>query len=406
MVWSPTGDRVAYTRLRKKGDETELSIESCALSGTERTTIVSDNKLASFAWIAPGRLIYSRYLGGGNDYYSTDLWELIVEPRTGAPQGKPRRLTDWSGFQASNITATADGKHLAFVRGAGHESVLVAELEDNNSDLKGVHSLTLEDFSNIPLAWTQDSNQVIFSSQRSGARQIYKQALDGSAPPQLVTQDPTTEFFLARLAPDGDSWFVGGCPPPTNKCGLYRVGTGGGSPQFLFETGSLVRFNCSNRQANLCAFGQTSPDNKNLMIASFGVAGKGKELATIPVEPARREYSWALSPDGSKIAFTTRDAMIAEIRIISLRGEGTRTMTLRGYSNLESVDWMPDSKSMFVGTAPPSGAALLRVTLDGSVRPVWKSQTGYVWGIPSPDGRHIAVSGRSWDANVWMIDNF
>ena len=27
------------------------------------------------------------------------------------------------------------------------------------------------------------------------------------------------------------------------------------------------------------------------------------------------------------------------------------------------------------------------------------------WGIPSPDGRHIAISGVSAEANAWMIDN-
>jgi len=49
----------------------------------------------------------------------------------------------------------------------------------------------------------------------------------------------------------------------------------------------------------------------------------------------------------------------------------------------------------------------LHVKLDGSVQPVWQqSHSAQIWGIPSPDGRHIALSGRSADANVWMIDNF
>ena len=87
-----------------------------------------DDKLQDFAWITPGRLIYSRSVEDNSDYYSADLWDLKVDSITAVPQGKPRRLTDWSGFWVSGLSATSDGKHLAFLRGTSHESAFVGDL--------------------------------------------------------------------------------------------------------------------------------------------------------------------------------------------------------------------------------------------------------------------------------------
>jgi hypothetical protein len=96
-----------------------------------------------------------------------------------------------------------------------------------------------------------------------------------------------------------------------------------------------------------------------------------------------------------------------QVRFFSLHGGALRTVTARGYENLESFDWAPDSKSVFVATHGPSGSTLLRIGLNGEVQPAWRRvQSSKVWGIPSPDGRHIAVFDSSSDANAWMIESF
>ncbi|HMI52303.1 MAG TPA: hypothetical protein VK525_12380 [Candidatus Saccharimonadales bacterium] len=60
-----------------------------------------------------------------------------------------------------------------------------------------------------------------------------------------------------------------------------------------------------------------------------------------------------------------------------------------------------------MGTSSPQGATLLRVNLDGKATPIWQnSQPLEIWGVPSPDGRHIAMFGTSAESNVWMIDDF
>jgi serine/threonine protein kinase/dipeptidyl aminopeptidase/acylaminoacyl peptidase len=412
MAWSPAGNRIAYTNTHHAGDKTVYSVETCDLNGTARTTVLVDDKLNDFTWVSPGRLIYSRYVAGSRDNFSNDLWDLKVDSSTGTPHGSPRRLTDWSGFYVYGLSATADGKHLVFQRGNEHESVFVGDLAGHKDGMVQAHRLTLDDYGDIPTAWTGDSNYVLFSSARAAGRQIYRQTLDGSIPPQPVTQAPAMTFILVRPAPDGASLVVEGNPAGSETVGLYRVASGGGIPQLLFEPGEFVDFRCTDRRTNLCVYGSIIPKQKDLIINSFDpsslapASGKGKELLRIPVEPGAM-YSWAISPDGSQVGIRKHDRNTSDIRFFSLHGGGTRTITVPGYLNLRSLDWAPDSKSIFVGTSGPGGSVLLRVNLDGSVQPVWQqSHSAQIWGIPSPDGRHIALSGRSADANVWMIDNF
>jgi Tol biopolymer transport system component len=134
--------------------------------------------------------------------------------------------------------------------------------------------------------------------------------------------------------------------------------------------------------------------------------GKGKELLRIPTEPGA-EYRWGLSPDGSQVAILKTDLKTGRIRFIPLGGGQARTVTVKGYVILNSCDWAPDSKSVFVGTYGPAGTTLLRIDLDGNSQPVWQQpEPTQTWGVPSPNGRHLAVFGTSRDANVWMIDNF
>src|SRR5262249_7745335 len=172
-------------------------------------------------------------------------WEIA--DKAGSPLGKPRRLTDWSGFWISGLTATADGKHLAFVRGTSHASVFVGDLAGNGSRLLNPHRLTMDEYLNQPTAWTADSQNIFFASDRAGIYGIYKQALDASAS-QLINSSSTFEHGWVRLSPDG-SWLVFVAVPhnsPGTPLRLYRVSVNGGAPQPLFDAPGLTDMYCTN----------------------------------------------------------------------------------------------------------------------------------------------------------------
>jgi hypothetical protein len=75
---------------------------------------------------------------------------------------------------------------------------------------------------------------------------------------------------------------------------------------------------------------------------------------------------------------------------------------------MTSLDWTIDGSGFFVGTCAPE-AELLFVDMDGEAEILWKTER--VWdlgsrGLPSPDGRYLAMRSWTYDANIWMLENF
>ena len=212
VVWSPDSRRIAYERFRFGPAGIRCSIESCDLKGGQPVVVLSDAKLATgygggFWWLADGRLICS--LGeAAPSYFQRDnnLWEINVDAGSGKPAGKPRRITNWTGFSFAGPNATADGKRLVFSRVSAQTDVYVSDLEAGGMRLKTPpRRLTLDERNDAPTAWTPDSKAVLFNSDRSGKSDIYKQALDqDSAEPFMATPQVIN---VVRLSPDGE-WIV------------------------------------------------------------------------------------------------------------------------------------------------------------------------------------------------------
>ncbi len=408
--WSPTGNRLAFRYSRDISGRAEIMVQSCDLDGADERTILQDNRLSAFAWLTSGRFVYSRNSEVGAAE-SDNLWELKVDRKSGNSQGKPHQLTDWSGFSVSSFSATADGKQLVFVRGTDHASVFVGDLADKENRLVNSRLLTLDDYYNLPMTWTPDSNEVIYSSQRASNWMMFRQPLDLGSAAQPITPAGDTNFVLARLSPDGTWVLLEGRSIATRKIAIYRVRPTGGAPQLVFNTQGFVQFWCTNKSANFCVFGQISKEKNELVIMSFDpLAGPGKELVRIPLEKGASgdvgyDYVWQLSPDGSQIGIVKRHGN--QIRLVPL-GEGqTRMVTMKNYPDLMDLNWATNSQSMFVSTLEPAGASVLHVDLKGEAQPIWhQAQSVFTWGFPSPDGRHLALLGSNSESNVWMIDNF
>ena len=410
IAWSPTGNRIAYLYRRVKGDHAQIMIESCDLGGAVTTTVLLDNHLSAFTWTPSGRFIYSRNTERGSSE-SDNLWELQVNAENGTPQGKAHQLTDWSGFSVYSFSATANARQLAFLRGNSHASVFVGDLAGNESRLQNPRRLTLDDNYNLPSAWTPDSREVLFSSERSSNRMMYRQAIDPGSAAQLVTPAVNTNFYLAGLSPDRTGILLEGEPLESRKMGLYRVDPKGGAARLLFNTGGFVLFSCSDKTANLCVFGRPAAEKNELVLVAFDPLGSpGKELLRIPLENGSDadigfDYWWQLSPDGSRIGIVKKHGN--QIRLVPLSGGPTRTITINGYSDILEFYWAIDSESMFVSTLAPGGAILLHVSLSGEAQPIWhRPQSSHTWGFPSPDGRHLAILNSNSESNVWMINNF
>src|ERR1700736_5960398 len=84
---------------------------------------------------------------------SANIWEVEIDLSTWRTSSEPRRLTNWAGFTLLDLSATADGKRISFVRKNDQSDVYVGELEGNGSRLRAPARLTLDDRMDWPGEW-------------------------------------------------------------------------------------------------------------------------------------------------------------------------------------------------------------------------------------------------------------
>jgi hypothetical protein len=163
---------------------------------------------------------------------------------------------------------------------------------------------------------------------------------------------------------------------------------------------------CARAPASLCVLGEWTEDQRQLVFTAFDpLKGRAREVTRMLTE-RRSFYEWGMSPDGSQIGIIVPPGE-NRIRLLPLAGGEPRDLIVKGWYGFRSVDWAPDGRGFYVGSSSLRGATLLYVNLKGDVTPVWEQKGSFrTWGVPSPDGRHLAILGYTVDSNVWMLENF
>jgi hypothetical protein len=133
------------------------------------------------------------------------------------------------------------------------------------------------------------------------------------------------------------------------------------------------------------------------------------EILRIPLDSSL-QISWALAPDGSRLAWIVSDAPDATIHVVSLRRSTLPShesdVVLKDVSHLHALNWSPEGKSWYVTTRLPVSWEIIHAA-EARTHVLWQGQGEYspeAW--PSPDGRHLAFSAEEQDSNVWMLENF
>jgi hypothetical protein len=187
---------------------------------------------------------------------------------------------------------------------------------------------------------------------------------------------------------------------------LMRIPVTGGPPELVL-TARLNNFWCASSPSTLCVFAERTPDRKELVFTAFDpVRGKGQELSRFATNPNADYGNWSLSPDGTQIGIIKTGGN--HIFVLPLDGSPVRDITVAGWSGLNTFSWSVDGKGFFSSnTTGLSGATQLFVDLKGKAYALWQQKSGtFTWGVPSPDGRYLAVFGAEFNGNIWMIENF
>jgi hypothetical protein len=95
------------------------------------------------------------------------------------------------------------------------------------------------------------------------------------------------------------------------------------------------------------------------------------------------------------------------LQILSLKGGVLQTIKIPEWSKSSPIEWAADGKGLFVPLVSPGGAKLVHINLGGDAHLIRDNFGGdFTAGVPSPDGRHLAIETTADNKNVWMMENF
>jgi hypothetical protein len=399
--FSPDGRFIAYVRHFETGpDQVEQALETRPLKGGTATRIVSAVNISGHYWLPDGRLIYG--LAETTNFDNSNYWAVPLDPPSGRPLGPPHRLTNWAGFGLDQISATSDGRRLAFLASVGVVEEYLAEYSPGGH-ISTPKRLALDGM-NGPISWTPDSKAIMLLSVRNGHQAIFKQSLEtGSIEPIVANKEQ--HATAPRVTPDGASilyFAVPDNPGSSTPAGLMRVPISGGPSQFLVQMNGEYR--CPLPPTPNCIFSDRSADRRQIIWRAVDpLKGPLDEVARMDTDVGS-EYDWALSADGKTIV--TRKDREASVAFLDLTNHKLRHMAVKGWKLTTNLDWAPDGKGFFTCGIRPQGSVLLYVDLNGKAQPIWEYSGNYLWGLLSPNGRHLAMGAQTEKNNVWAMENF
>lgn len=420
-AWSPDGRRLAFLTEAYwpgHGKVKKMTVELYdSATGATRLLFTDERLRGGLSWTRDGRLLLSMAESGPGQEDS-NVWSLQLSAETGAPLGEPKRLTDGPDWNVvTNLSA--DGKRAIFIRNNIMPSVFVADIDPKGPELSNLQRLTMDQRPSLPYEWTPDNKAVLFRTHHEGKFHVFLQE-PGAASAELLSADQDAVDFL-RLNPDGSEvlYHTGqrspnagsqSGDPETFNVRIMRLPVRGGNESLLLEDKNITNFQCAHASSRECLLSIATKDGLNFFEFDSSTGAK-HELLRIS-DPGWEEYNWSLSPNGETLALTkiVRNAEEASLRLKPLRGGQDRVLALRDCFNLVSLDWAADGRSLWASAVMRGEVrALINVDLQGRVKPVLQARPGTPqigWGIPSRDGKRLALWQYTGGSNAWMLEGF
>jgi Tol biopolymer transport system component/DNA-binding winged helix-turn-helix (wHTH) protein len=412
VFWAAGGKRLSYQRQvfapnsSKGGSDSEANYISeygsrDFSSGKELAT-AKNIRFESACAVSGDRVIYM-HTAPWSDTGRLGIWEVQTDEATGAFLSAPRQLTAL-GDASYGLTASGDGREIAAIWERGQPDVYLADLDRPGPVLANVRRMTSDSKNDFPHAWTQDSQSVIFESNREGDYHLFRQRLDQHTPEKLTEMQG--QQVLAQLSPDG-SWLMfivlkGWLPSSVDM--LYRAGLDGRKPVEIPLDRPLDEFRCPILDTGSCVLRETLEHKEYVYYALDPVKGRGRELARTAWMP--KVYGdWAVSPDGTTAALPNHQPNAPGIRLVPLDAASSSRheteIRVKGIALLWGINWAADGAGWFAASKRGDISALIYIDSTGESR-VLRETTYSTWGVPSPDGRKLAYVDYTADRNVWV----
>ena len=396
LLWSPDSRHFATVISDKNGaslviDRAEGNI---VLDGPTRAP------MGPLVWPTPERLIYA--LGDADRPGRWSLWSVRVNPETGQRVNEPKQLSRSDTGNIVSLSMAADGHTGVMVRVMAQTDIYLGHLDGMDHLRETPRRFTFDERNDQPSGWSADGKYIYFASDRNGTWDIFRQATESDSAEPVVTG--SERQVLPELSSDGQSilFLAADAKAEATDGRLMRVPVSGGVPEELVRVPAYVRHKCVKA---LCILEEVDGAMTRVSVLHPD-KGRGKELFRLDT----KHGDITLSPDGTLGAYiigSDRGTGNAVQIVRMADGSKDRTIVVQGVSFLNTLDWHTDGKGFYAGAVRiGSGSALVHFDMTGKSKVVWQQPgTTRMWGVPSPDGKHLAVLGATRDSNVWYFDN-
>jgi serine/threonine protein kinase len=395
FAWSPRGEEIAV--LRSRGNVSTLEVID-VVRGRKTVVVGEARKLSigGIVWTGPSRIVLATLEISGVNSYNSNLWEVRLNARRELTANGLRQLTAWTDFPIQPGSLSTDGKRLTFVRSFVQRDVYIGRMDAARVRMEHPRRMTLELGDDYPTAWTRDSKSVILASDRAGDIKIFVQDLDRQSAEPLV--DLPGRQILARTAPDGRSVLFCSIVPKERSCRLMRAPLGGGKPELVDTIPQIADFRCS--PSGRCVVTQMRGQSPGHIVSELDpLKGKGREIYR---EADSFSGTPDISPDGNALATVSRTTIT--VRSFAT-GEVLREIRVKGVSQIFTLDYAPDGKGFYTGEFRQTESRQLYVDRSGRATLLWRQPgRAVIWGVPSPDGKNLALLMYTTDANVYLVD--
>ena len=358
---SADGAKILYGSSKEESD-----IWGVGVAKADEFAVAADISFELWPDVSPDNQMIS-YQASGNVSQGNKLLNSSILTKSVNAESKPFTLIK-DGFLPK---WSPDGKRLAFLRsvnndfglwtvnavGGEEKQLTTGRLSPVAYSILPYHRLQSSDF-----GWSPDGSKLVYISKRSGQRNLWIIAADGTGDTQTTSNaDPNLFLDCPLWSADGKriaySSITNNVTAGKNLTySVWVTDTEAKNSEVIFKADSFVRligWSQTDRELILVTFNRKNQliTGRTTEVALIRVSTLTRETSTIAILPSTYFYNVHLSADRRQVAFTSHQDGKDNVWVIPASGGGAKRLTANNDPRLffSSLAWSPDGRAIYFG---------------------------------------------------------